>query len=102
MARIEIPIVVLNPIAPYNPVAGATVSVLKRSGGAATVYVDESGATTRLQPLITDAQGRVQGWVDRQSYECQITIPGRPVYSEYLDAGAASDGSIDTAWLGNL
>lgn len=98
--RIELPVVVLNPIAPYNPVENAQVSVVDRDTNlTATVYATSSGASQRVQPLLTDAAGRVDGWVERGSYELSITIPGRPVYIEYFEAGPAGDESIDTDWI---
>ena len=101
--RVELPIVVLNDQAPYNPVSGATAVILNRSdNSSATVYQD-SGTTNNIvsQPLSTDSAGRLTGWLNRGAYEVQITIPGRTPYTEHFDAAPASDGAITSTWLAN-
>lgn len=100
MARIELPIVVLNDEAPYNPVNGATAVIAFRGGGSADVYKD-SGATNDkvTQPLSTDKAGRLTGWLERGAYEVTITIPGKVPYSEFIDAAPASDKSVTTTWI---
>ena len=98
--RVEIPVVVLNPVSPYNPVEDAQVSMVDRlTSLAAVVYTTSSSGTVRTQPLLTDASGRVDGWVDRGSYELEVSIPGRPVYTDYFEASPGGDSSIDTAWI---
>lgn len=101
MARVELPIVVLNNASPYNPVSGASAVVVNRVGGAQASVFSDSGATNTLitQPLTTDSSGRLTGWVNRGAYEVQITIPGKTAYAEEFDASPAADGGIDTAWL---
>ncbi len=98
--RVEIPIVVLNNEAPYNPVEGATAVVTLRGGGSADVFQD-SGATNNkvIQPLSTDKSGRLTGWLDRGAYEVAITIPGKTPYSEFLDVAPATDQAVTTTWI---
>lgn len=98
--RAEIPIVVLSESNPTFPISGASATVKKRGGAAATVYTD-AGATegTATQPLTTDATGKITGWLERGAYEVSVTIPGKSAYTEYLDIAPGSDGSVDTAWL---
>lgn len=99
--RVELPIVVLNDQSPYNPIEGATATILNRSDSSeATVYTD-SGATndTITQPLSTDEAGRLTGWMDRGAYEIQIVIPGGTPYSEEFDAAPGSDGAVTTNWI---
>lgn len=100
MARVELPVVVLSPVTPFGPVSGAQVSVINQETGfAATVYSSSSGTSERSQPLLTDVAGRVDGWVERGSYAMEITIPGRPTYTDYFEASPAKNASIDTDWL---
>lgn len=99
--RVELPIVVLNDEAPYNPVAGASCVIFKRGTTSEVTVYSDSGATnnTITQPLSTDSAGRLSGWLARGAYDVQITIPGRTPYVEPFDAAPAKDASIDTAWL---
>jgi hypothetical protein len=102
MARVEIPIVVLTvdgegDLIPSN---GASVVVQKRSdSSSATVFAAEVGGSTIVQPLTTDTNGRVTGWMDRGAYKAIITIPGGSPYEEDFDIGPSADGGIDTAWI---
>lgn len=99
MARTELPIVVLDPTTAL-PVTGASCVILDRStGSSAQVFPDETNATPISQPILTDTSGRLTGWVNRGRYQIQITISGRPSYSEFWDSSPAQDGGIDTAWL---
>lgn len=100
MARVELPIVVLSPVSPFGPVTGAQVAVLdQQTGFAAPVYASSVGSTERSQPILTDVAGRIDGWVERGSYALEITIPGRPTYTDYFEASPAKDGSVDADWL---
>lgn len=85
MARSEIDVVVEAPVgsraasgaAPLACIAGARVQVNLRSGGAATVYANEAGATTVANPMTTDDEGRLEGWLDEGSYDLVVAaIPG--------------------------
>lgn len=98
--RAEIPIVVQD--ANGNAVNGASVNINIRGGAAATVYADETSATTRTQPLLTDSYGRVSGWLARGQYDAQINAAGFPAYVEPLDIAPAGDGSVDRNWIADL
>lgn len=72
MARQEIPIIVLG--ADGRPYAGASVYVRTSPGGVdATVYQARTGGATFANPLTSDAQGRVTGWLDRGDYAATIS-----------------------------
>lgn len=93
MARVEIPTVVLDP-ATGSAIAGASVEVRNRStGNLSTVYLAETGSTTVTNPRVTDAYGRVNGWVERGPYQLEISGSGLTTYIEYLDAVPASQGT---------
>lgn len=98
--RTEVPIVVQD--AAGNALAGASVMLNVRGGGAAAVYAGESGATTLTLPLVSDAAGRVSGWVDRGAYDATVSAAGMATYHEYFDSAPASDGAVDAGWLGDL
>lgn len=85
MARIKCPITVIDP--PTGAaVVGASVNITKRNGGAAaTLYSAETGAGTTANPATTDAQGRVQAWIEPGSYNAAISGGGLSPYTEPLD-----------------
>lgn len=95
--RQEIPTVVLAPNG--DAISGATIYVNVRGGTQATVYADETSATTLSQPLTTDASGRITGWLSRGQYEVQINAAGYPSRVEALDVVPAGDGSVDRALI---
>lgn len=98
MARTEIPITVFG--ADGRPLAGAAVTIRTRPGGAtAVVYSAETGAATNANPLTSNAQGQVTGWVDRGAYEATITAAGLTTYVEPFESAPATDGTIDALWL---
>lgn len=93
MARVEIPTVVLDP-ATGSAIAGASVELRDRTtGNLSTVYLAETGSTTVTNPRVTDAYGRVNGWVERGPYQLEISGSGLTTYIEYLDAVPASQGT---------
>lgn len=99
MARTEIPLIVLDP-ATGNAVVGASVAVKDRvTGSASTVYAAETGATTVTNPRTTDAYGRVSGWIERGSYQFDISGTGLVSYTEYYESSPGGDGTIDTNWI---
>lgn len=99
MARIEIPIVVLHPTT-GEYVSGAECTVTQRpGGGAATVYNAETGSTPITQPLTSDTEGRLTGWVDRGRYTATITVSGFASYPIYFDSAPGEDGAITSAWI---
>lgn len=98
MARTEIPITVFG--ADGRPLAGAAATIRTRPGGAtAVVYSAETGAATNANPLTSNAQGQVTGWVDRGAYEATITAAGLTTYVEPFESAPATDGTIDALWL---
>lgn len=98
MARVKVPITVIDPIG--NAVVGAAVQVLRRSDGSeATLYQAETGPTTTPNPTTTDAYGRTQAWVDRGAYNAIISGTGIADYTQAFEAGAAGDGTVDEDWL---
>lgn len=101
MARVELLITVdklisdADLLSPYlSPVVGASVQVnVRGTGSPATVYSGETGGTTVSNPLVTDANGRVEGWVDEGSYALGISGSGITSYSQPYEA-ARGDLSI--------
>ncbi len=81
-------------------IVGASVEVRNRASGTlADVFLAEAGATTVSNPRTTDAYGRVSGWLERGSYQLEISGSGLTSFTDYLDAAPASTGSVDTGWL---
>lgn len=98
--RVELPIVVLGPDG--RPAAGATVQVrLRADASDATIYQAAVGGAVYANPLVSDAQGRVTGWVERGAYDCTVDTDGLDPYVESFDATPAGDGGIDEDWLGD-
>lgn len=100
MARVEL-LVTVDKIVTSNlqPVSGASVQVNVRSTGSpATVYAGETGGTTVSNPLVSDANGRVNGWVDEESYVLAVSGSGITSYNQPYEAvrgslAIAVDGS---------
>lgn len=80
MARKELDVVVINTSG--VPVSGASVLVNIRGGSAATVYTTEAGGGTAANPVITDASGRTDGWLDEGSYDLVISHASFSTYTE--------------------
>lgn len=97
--RQEIPLVILG--ADGRPYAGASVYVRTSPGGAdATVYQARTGGATSPNPLTTDAQGRVTGWLERGDYAATISsVSGLGPWVEEFPILSALDGAIDGAML---
>ena len=99
MARAEVPIVVLNGTTGL-PVNGASVAITNRPGGTpATWFAVETGGTGSTAAVITDANGRVNAWVERGAYTLSVTGTGITGYSEPWDAVPGGNATIDTAWI---
>lgn len=62
-----------------DAVSGATVSVALRGGGAAQVFANENPADNTLAPipLLTDADGKVNVWLNEGSYD--VTVSGTAI-----------------------
>lgn len=96
--RVEIPLIVLDPDTGAY-VEDAEITVTKRPSGAADVYATATGGSPITQPFLSDAQGRVTGWVERGAYDVTIAITGNPDTIEPFDAVPGQDGGIDTTAL---
>lgn len=105
MARASLSLIVLKPLGfgRLAAAAGASVQVNLRSGGAASVYSAETAGSVLLNPLTSDAQGRVTGWVERGAYNLVVTHPDLPGggYTAFFDAAPGGDATIDGLWLPN-
>lgn len=102
MGRVEIPLVVIDPNN-SNPVEGAEVEVKDRGTlDPSTVYSAESGGGTETQPLETDENGRITGWLGYGKYLFEVTPPGEitPTISESFDANPSDTPSDVRATLG--
>jgi hypothetical protein len=89
--RQEIPLVILG--ADGRPYAGASVYVRTSPGGAdATVYQARTGGATSPNPLTSDAQGRVTGWLERGDYAATISsVAGLGPWVEEFPIASAFD-----------
>lgn len=83
------------------PAVGASVQVNVRGGGAATVYAAATGGGTLPNPLTTDSQGRIDGWLEQGSYD--LVVSGGGIAAPYTQpfeaaagAGAAGGDLADT------
>jgi hypothetical protein len=93
MARHEL-LVTVDKIVSGNlqPVAGASVLVkLRSTGSPVTVYFNETGGTTVSNPLVTDANGRANGWVDEGSLLLTISGSGITSYNQPYEAVKADE-----------
>lgn len=93
MARVEL-LVTVDKIVSSNlqPVSGASVLVkLRSTGNPVTVYAAETGGTTVSNPLVTDANGRVNGWVDEASLVLTISGSGITTYNQPYEASRADE-----------
>jgi hypothetical protein len=108
MARAEINEVVWKVVdGRLAPGVSLSVQVDERdSGDPATVYLEETGGTTRSNPLTTDSSGRIEGWLDAGSYDLTVSGTGITTYTQPFEAtsgaataGAFSDGSVGTPGL---
>lgn len=91
MARVEL-LCTVDKIVSSNlqPVSGASVLVKLRSTGTpVTVYAGETGGATVSNPLVTDAEGRVNGWVDEGSLVLTISGSGITSYNQPYEAARA-------------
>lgn len=86
-------------------VPGASVTVYSPPGGTAlgTVYTTESGTSLYSQPLVTDSNGGIPGWVEIGDYDIKVENAGGTVTSRYnavhpdqnvLESGSVSSPSV--------
>jgi hypothetical protein len=91
MARVEL-LATVDKIVSSNlqPATGASVLVkLRSTGNPVTVYAAETGGTTVSNPLVTDANGRVNGWVDEASLVLAVSGSGITSYNQPYEAARA-------------
>lgn len=72
MARQLIPVAVVSG---GSPLSGVNVQVNLRAGGTPTVYAAETGAGTTGNPLVTNTQGMVTGWLPTGKYNLVVSDP---------------------------
>lgn len=108
MARVEIPYVVERTVTVSGsqvsqPVSGASVLVNVRGGGAALVYPTETGGSPVANPLTTNADGEIEGWVEEGSYDLTISGSGITTKTAKVELGRADvtlrvpDGAVTLA-----
>lgn len=97
--RVKIPLNVAGPDG--RPFEGASLTIRHvADDSTATVYAGRTGGSTISNPLESDAQGRVPGWVERGHYKAVVAPAGMlDGYTEYFQASPADDESIDSGWL---
>ena len=92
MALVNVPVVAVK--GPIGLIASATVYITKRSDGSpATLYTTEAGGTTTPNPATTDAAGRVNAWVEEDSYNALVTPPAGLGLAPWTEPFEASSGS---------
>lgn len=100
-ARVRIPITVLGPDG--RPLPGATGVVRRREdGNPVAVYAAETGGTT-LGPtqIVTNDQGIMAGWTERDALEATVSPPGGVDLDPYIvawEALPAGDETSETDW----
>ena len=99
MARVEVPITVINSSTGL-PVNGAAVEIVVRGTGAnAPWWPSETGGSASTAAVITDASGRATAWVERGKYNLNVTGTGITPYTEPWDAVPGGDRTIDQNWI---
>ncbi len=109
MARVELPNNVTKVVGGnLQPLLGASVAIQHRgTGTTATVYGAESGGTTISNPVVTDADGRIEGWVDEGSYNLVVSGSGISTYTARFEAvrgdgvSNLAPGAVGTSHLAN-
>lgn len=85
-----------------NVKQGASVTIrLRANNGLATVYSAETGAGQLANPLSTDANGMVVGWVDRGTYRADVSGTGVQARSVPFDAAPVED-PVSSPPIGSL
>ena len=98
MSRVEIPEAVITTAG--AAVSGASVQVnVRSSGAAATVYTSATGGATVANPISTDVNGRIEGWLEEGAYDLVVSGTGITTYTQRLEAGSGvqSPGFLFTA-----
>lgn len=102
MARGPIPYIVQKTNG--DAVSGATLTIVIRGAGPATIYANETGGTLAGSPLLTDVDGKVTAWLDEGSYDVTASGPGITTTVRALEvlrgdatmAKSAATAAIDT------
>src|SRR5690242_5334702 len=68
-----------NSAARLVPVSAASVTVKDLQGNNLTVYAAETGATTVTNPLSTDSNGQIEGWVEAPDFDLVVSTGSSPV-----------------------
>ncbi len=77
-----------------DAIANASVTVTNRKTGVtATIYVGETGTSTLSNPITSDSDGRLTGWVDEGSYNL-VATDGTSSYTEPLEAVSGSNSGL--------
>lgn len=93
MARYEITDVALVGGANLRPARRASVRVSDRATNADTVvYANDTGPSTLANPLTTDGEGRIEGWVDPGVYNLTVVSGGRTYVQPYATPGTGPRG----------
>lgn len=99
MARVELPVTVINSTTGL-PVAGAAIAASYRSSGApAPWWAAETGGTSSTAAIITDSAGRATAWFERGQYNLAVTGTGITPYTEPWDALPSGDATLDMAFI---
>jgi hypothetical protein len=96
MARVEIPETAARRKGngALFALGSASVQVNVRDGGAATVYAGPTGTTTLPNPLTTDADGRIEGWVEEGSYDLVVSGALIEPYTQRYEAVKADSTHV--------
>lgn len=62
--------------------AGASVTVKDTAGTNLTVYQAETGGSTFSNPLTTDSNGRIEGWVEDPNFDMVVSGTGITTYTQ--------------------
>lgn len=99
MARVELPITVLNSTTGLPVVGAAVTPSFRGSGTPAPWWAAETGGSSSTSAIITDAAGRANAWFNRGTYNLAITGTGITPYTEPWDAIPAGDSSFEIAQI---
>lgn len=97
MARGPIPFNVIK--SNGDAVSGASAQINIRGGGAATVYASETSGQNLPNPVITDVEGKITGWLDEGSYDVVVSGAGITTATRGLEIakGAGTFGLADNS-----
>lgn len=64
--------------------AGLSAQIKDLQGNNLTIYTAETGATTAANPITTDSNGRIEGWVEAPDYDITISGSGVTTYTQKI------------------